>query len=147
MRFPSIESIIEGALAEARTRQRRLPENIQAALVALGRKYEGADSDVERSRCLLSALIFSGAGLPYWLYHGMCERLAASIRQWPHDVRYVLVCDGRRRKLSWPDAYKDASMRLAGTSAAGGWRTMKRSYQLIARIGKNRSRPSPPKGL
>jgi hypothetical protein len=81
--------------------------------------------------------------LPPALFEGLYSIL---LRQRPknqteHSTRWALVYYAHFiKKLSWPEAYKDASKRLAGTSAAGSPDTMKKSYGLVKRPRSVRSR-------
>ena len=81
---------------------------------------------------LLGMLYRFEATLPPALFDGLIERL----RQQPckHTLRWALVYEARFvAKLSWQEAYKHASERLAGTLASGSVYSMKRSYQLATR--------------
>ena len=141
---------------EARAWRAKLDAAIRRAyedqMEAFRRAYEDSIG-IERHRCLLSALALceplvpgitdSDHRVPKWLYKALCEQEADLLRQ-EHDVhwmRWIMVRDARRRRgLSWPKAYEDASKALKGTPEAEGTpRTMRESYRIV--VNRNRRRP------
>ena len=85
------------------------------------------------TEALLAMLRPFETSLPPTLLKGLTERLR---RPWSmHELRWALVYVGNFvEKLSWPEAYKNASERLTGTSAGASPYSMKYSYQLQNRL-------------
>jgi hypothetical protein len=87
------------------------------------------DSGRDKDEAMFLTALFNGLNEVLQRQHGPPDSR--------HPNRWLAVFEGHYVKhLGWPAAYKYASERLAGTSAAGGKEAMKKSYQLFARRSK-----------
>lgn len=108
---------------------RKWRDDVSAKMAALERKWEkSGQTDLH---ALLGALVFCQAQLPPWLFNGLHQMLKARLPQEPdmHWWRWLLVKEGRGKRLSWENAYEYAAEQARG-KYAGTARTMKRSYQI-----------------
>ena len=116
--------------------------DIAARMTALEQKWDkSGHTDLH---ALVGGLTFCQTQVPPWVFAGVLKSLKRLHKQLPQQPsrdwgRYQLVLEGRQRRdargrpLSWRKAYEYASeqARAIGKPFAGGWRTMKESYQII----------------
>jgi len=103
---------------------------IEARRESLWRAFDAATDQRERDRCLLGIIIFDMP--PGRLRDELIRRLMPEMTS--AEIRWYMVREAKAESMSWPEAYKAASERLAGKRRLrGGWSAMKQSYQGVQR--------------